>query len=140
MFPFLPLFIAELGVGDLQQVEIWSGAEQLRPGDRAGGLLADLGRTMPTAWSAADGAARRVRRRADHWPDGPEPEHLAVLRLRMMQGAFTGVIAAVTALAISFVPRDRVGYALGIIQMSAFAATPSGPLLGGLVADHAGYG
>ena len=25
VFPFLPLFISDLGVGDLQQVEIWSG-------------------------------------------------------------------------------------------------------------------
>jgi hypothetical protein len=25
VFPFLPLFIAQLGVGDVQQVEIWSG-------------------------------------------------------------------------------------------------------------------
>ena len=25
VFPFLPLYIAELGVGDVQQVEVWSG-------------------------------------------------------------------------------------------------------------------
>src|SRR5438045_5384774 len=25
VFPFLPLFISELGVGDMQQVELWSG-------------------------------------------------------------------------------------------------------------------
>jgi DHA1 family multidrug resistance protein-like MFS transporter len=59
--------------------------------------------------------------------------------LRLIQGALTGVVASATALAISIVPRSRMGMAVGMVQMSAFAGTACGPLLGGFVADHAGY-
>ncbi|HEU0166693.1 MAG TPA: MFS transporter, partial [Chloroflexota bacterium] len=34
---------------------------------------------------------------------------------------------------------ERIGYALGLIQMSAFAGNAVGPLLGGFVADRFGY-
>jgi DHA1 family multidrug resistance protein-like MFS transporter len=51
----------------------------------------------------------------------------------------TGVVAAASALAISFVPRNRIGYALGMIQMSSFAGNAVGPSLGGFTADHFGY-
>jgi DHA1 family multidrug resistance protein-like MFS transporter len=59
--------------------------------------------------------------------------------LRLLQGVFTGVVAAVTALATSFVPRERIGYALGILQMTTFAGNAVGPLVGGFVADHFGF-
>jgi DHA1 family multidrug resistance protein-like MFS transporter len=61
------------------------------------------------------------------------------LGLRLIQGAMTGVVAAASALAISFVPRSRVGTALGLIQMASFAGNAVGPSLGGLSADHFGY-
>jgi len=44
-----------------------------------------------------------------------------------------------SALAISFVPRSRVGTALGMIQMASFAGNAVGPSLGGFTADHFGY-
>jgi len=59
--------------------------------------------------------------------------------LRLIQGAMTGVVAAASALAISFVPRSRVGTALGMIQMASFAGNAVGPSLGGFTADHFGY-
>jgi MFS transporter, DHA1 family, multidrug resistance protein len=49
------------------------------------------------------------------------------------------VVAAASALAISFVPRNRIGTALGLIQMSSFAGNAVGPSLGGFTADHFGY-
>jgi DHA1 family multidrug resistance protein-like MFS transporter len=61
------------------------------------------------------------------------------LGLRLIQGAMTGVVAAASALAISFVPRQRIGFALGMIQMSSFAGNAVGPSLGGFTADHFGY-
>jgi DHA1 family multidrug resistance protein-like MFS transporter len=61
------------------------------------------------------------------------------IALRLLQGAFTGVVAAVTALATSFVPRERIGFALGVLQMATFAGNAVGPLLGGFVADRVGY-
>lgn len=139
VFPFLPLFISDLGVGDLQQVEIWSG-------------LSSFGQSLVLAvfspiWGAyADRHGRRLMVLRAAFGGGIVIGLMGLSQniwqlffLRLLQGAFTGVIAAVTALAISFVPRERVGYALGIIQMSAFAGNACGPLLGGFVADQAGF-
>jgi MFS transporter, DHA1 family, multidrug resistance protein len=139
VFPFLPLFISDLGVGDLQQVEIWSG-------------LSSFGQSLVLAvfspiWGAyADRHGRRLMVLRAAFGGGLVIALMGLSQniwqlffLRLLQGAFTGVIAAVTALAISFVPRERVGYALGVIQMSAFAGNACGPLLGGFVADQAGF-
>src|SRR6266700_3646838 len=102
VFPFLPLFINELGVGDLQQVEVWSGISGF-------GQAVVLAVFSPIWGAYADRHGRRL------------------FALRLAQGAATGVIAAASALATSFVPRQRVGYALGLIQMAAFAGNAVGP-------------
>jgi DHA1 family multidrug resistance protein-like MFS transporter len=62
---------------------------------------------------------------------------LAVLRLA--QGAFTGFVAAASALATAMVPRQRLAYALGVMQMALFAGTAIGPLTGGIAADLFGF-
>ncbi len=59
--------------------------------------------------------------------------------LRIIQGALTGVIAPGTALAVSFVPRESLGYALGVLQTSVFAGNAVGPLVGGVIADQVGF-
>ncbi|HEV7666185.1 MAG TPA: MFS transporter [Chloroflexota bacterium] len=139
VFPFLPLFINDLGVGDVQQVEIWSGFSSF-------GQALVLSAFSPIWGAYADRHGRRLMVLRAAFGGGIVIGLMGLSQniweffgLRLAQGAFTGVIAAVTALATSFVPRARVGYALGIIQMSAFAGNAAGPLLGGLVADHAGY-
>jgi MFS transporter, DHA1 family, multidrug resistance protein len=139
VFPFLPLFIAELGVGDLKQVEVWSGISGF-------GQAVVLSVFSPIWGAYADRHGRRLMVLRAAFGGGLVIGLMGLtqniwqlLALRLAQGAATGVIAAVTALATSFVPRQRVGYALGLIQMSAFAGNAVGPTLGGLVADHAGY-
>jgi DHA1 family multidrug resistance protein-like MFS transporter len=62
-----------------------------------------------------------------------------ILSLRMVEGAFTGTVAASTALVASTAPRERLGYALGMIQTAVFAGASFGPFLGGLMAEHIGY-
>jgi MFS transporter, DHA1 family, multidrug resistance protein len=139
VFPFLPLFIAQLGVGDEQHVEVWSGVSSF-----AQALVLSI---FSPIWGAyADRHGRRLMVLRAAFGGGLVIGLMGLTQnigefmiLRMIQGAMTGVIAAVTALALSFVPRSRAGYALGIIQMSTFAGNAVGPLLGGLVADHAGY-
>ncbi len=56
-----------------------------------------------------------------------------------VQGLFSGVISAVTALVVSKVPRDKTGYAMGIIQLGLWGGVALGPLLGGLVTDLFGF-
>jgi DHA1 family multidrug resistance protein-like MFS transporter len=139
VFPFLPLFIGQLGVGDEQQVEVWSGVSSF-----AQALVLAI---FSPIWGAyADRHGRRLMVLRAAFGGGLVIGLMGLSQnigefmvLRIIQGALTGVVAAVMALAVSFVPRSRAGYALGIIQMSTFAGNAVGPLLGGVVADYAGY-
>jgi DHA1 family multidrug resistance protein-like MFS transporter len=65
------------------------------------------------------------------------PWHLLVLRF--FQGAFTGTVAASTALVATSVPRERLGSALGLMQVALYVGTSVGPLIGGVIADRLGY-
>src|SRR5437763_9291850 len=121
VFPFLPLFIAELGVGDVQQVEVWSGVSSF-------GQAIVLSIFSPIWGALADRKGRRLMVLRAAFGGGLVIGLMGLtqniwqfLVLRLIQGAMTGVVAAASALAISFVPRARVGMALGLIQMSAFA-------------------
>jgi DHA1 family multidrug resistance protein-like MFS transporter len=59
--------------------------------------------------------------------------------LRAVQGMLTGTVPAATTLVASSTPRERAGYALGLLQTAVWAGASVGPLLGGLVADVWGY-
>src|SRR5690606_6931107 len=59
--------------------------------------------------------------------------------LRAAQGVLTGTVAAATTLVASSTPRERAGYALGMLQMAVWIGASVGPLLGGLIADTWGY-
>jgi DHA1 family multidrug resistance protein-like MFS transporter len=59
--------------------------------------------------------------------------------LRAVQGALTGTVAAATTLVASSTPRERSGYALGLLQMAVWTGASLGPMLGGVVSDTWGY-
>jgi DHA1 family multidrug resistance protein-like MFS transporter len=59
--------------------------------------------------------------------------------LRLVQGAVTGVITASNALVATTAPRERAGYALGLLQMAVYVGASLGPLLGGVVSDQWGF-
>ncbi|HVA25356.1 MAG TPA: MFS transporter [Chloroflexota bacterium] len=140
VFPFLPLFIQnDLGIPDLHQVEVWSGVT-------AFGQAIVLSLFSPIWGALADRRGRRLMVLRVAFSGavvigvmGLTQNIWQFFGLRIIQGALTGVVAASTALASSFVPRDRLGYSLGLIQMALFAGNAVGPLLGGTVADHVGY-
>jgi len=62
-----------------------------------------------------------------------------MVTLRMIEGAFTGTVAACAALVASTAPKERMGYALGMIQTAVFVGASIGPFLGGVLADLIGY-
>src|SRR5437868_10487080 len=139
VFPFLPLFINQLGVGDVQQVEVWSGLSSF-------GQAVVLAAFSPIWGAYADRHGRRLMVLRAAFGGGVVIGLMGLaqniwefLGLRLIQGAMTGVVAAASALAISFVPRSRVGMALGLIQMASFAGNAVGPSLGGFTADHFRY-
>ncbi|MCE5171081.1 MFS transporter [Paenibacillus profundus] len=65
------------------------------------------------------------------------PMHL--LLLRMLNGTISGFNPAAVALVSSTTPKERMGFAMGILQSGVVAGTILGPLIGGVLADMVGY-
>jgi DHA1 family multidrug resistance protein-like MFS transporter len=63
---------------------------------------------------------------------------LDLVVLRFLQGASAGTVAAATALVASGTPRQRVGWALGVLTSAVALGSALGPLLGGLAASAVG--
>lgn len=59
--------------------------------------------------------------------------------LRAIQGFISGTVAAANALVAATAPRERTGYAMGVLQTGVWSGVALGPLLGGLIADAYGY-
>jgi DHA1 family multidrug resistance protein-like MFS transporter len=53
--------------------------------------------------------------------------------LRLIQGLVTGVVSAASSMVVSVVPRDRLGYAMGMMQTGQWAGISVGPILGGML-------
>lgn len=65
------------------------------------------------------------------------PWHL--LLLRVANGVISGFVPAATSLVSAGTPKERMGFAMGILQSGATAGTILGPLIGGLMADTFGF-
>jgi DHA1 family multidrug resistance protein-like MFS transporter len=137
--PFLPYYIQELGVRDLRAVELWSGAlfasqaVAMAIFSPIWGALADrYGRKLMVERAMFGGSVVLASMGFVH-------NVQQLLLLRVLQGALTGTVAAATTLVASTTPRERSGYALGLLQMAVWGGASVGPLIGGLVADAWGY-
>jgi MFS transporter, DHA1 family, multidrug resistance protein len=137
--PFLPYFIQDLGVTDLAQVEFYSGlaltvhALAMTISAPIWGVLADrYGRKIMVERSLISGAVLYFL--MSYVQDVP-----SLLFIRFLTGALTGTIAAATTLVASSTPRERAGYALGMLQMAVYVGALLGPLLGGVIAEAWGY-
>ncbi len=137
--PFQALYIKDLGVTDLHSVELWSGVISFSQ-------AFVLSIFSPIWGSYADRHGRRLMVLRVAFGGGLIFATMGLSQnvyqffgLRMVQGMLTGVIAPGTALAVSFVPRERLGYAMGVLQTSLLAGNSVGPLLGGVLADRFGF-
>jgi MFS transporter, DHA1 family, multidrug resistance protein len=137
--PFLPYFIQDLGVTDLAQVEFYSGlaltvhALAMTISAPFWGVLADrYGRKLMVERSLICGTILYFL--MSFVQDVP-----SLLFIRFLTGALTGTVAAATTLVASSTPRERAGYALGMLQMAIYVGALLGPLMGGVIADAWGY-
>lgn len=137
--PFLPYYVQELGVTELEQVEFWSGL-----------LFASQAVAMaifsPIWGSVADRYGRKLMIERAMFSGAVVLGAMGFVRnvqqllvLRALQGCLTGTVAAAMTLVASSVPRQRTGQALGLLQMAVYSGSSAGPLIGGLVADYFGY-
>lgn len=137
--PFLPFYIRDLGVRDSQEVARWSGLVFSGPfflsffiipiwgmlGDRYGRKLMVIRAIFGLALSQAlIGLAQSVE---------------MLFLFRMFQGAISGFIAAALALVSASTPREKSGYAIGLLQTASASGNVIGPMVGGSLADALGY-
>jgi len=139
VMPILPLYVPQLGVSDPDAVTFWSGAIFSVPAVTMAlmapvwGTLADrYGRKLMVERAMFSGAvviglmglARSIQQ---------------LVLLRAVQGMLTGTVTAALTLVASTTPRERSGYALGILQMGIYTGASVGPLVGGLITDTWGF-
>ncbi len=138
--PFIPLFlIKELHVPSVGEAGLWSGAMAAVSSITMGvlapiwGSLADrYGRKSMVLRAMIGGSViiALMSITGNVW---------VLFGLRVLQGAFTGTVPANIALVASVTPKERAGYALGIMQTAVFTGSSIGPLIGGTLADLTGY-
>ncbi|MEW6670078.1 MAG: MFS transporter [Thermodesulfobacteriota bacterium] len=139
VFPFLPLYVKQLGVSTSGSVEFWSGmvfsAQPLTMMISAPvwGAMADrFGRKMMLARATFGGAVL-----LSAMGFAQNAEQLALLRA--LQGLVTGTMPAANALVAASAPREHSGEALGLLQTGAWVGVAVGPLLGGVIGDAVGF-
>lgn len=137
--PFLPLFFGDLGVDTTEQQALWTG------------LILAVGAAMMAITSPFWGALADRRGRkpmllraqfASFFTIGLTAfvvEPWQMLGLRVIEGGLAGTVTAATALVAVSMPKERLGFGLGLIQTAVFSGSAIGPLLGGLLADRLGY-
>lgn len=137
--PFLPYYIAELGVAGTAAQKWWAGliigttpavAAVTGPlwgalGDRIGRKLMVLrGHASIAVCVAAMGFATAA------WQ---------LWVIAMLQGVFAGFVAAGNTLVSVSTPVERQGRTLGVLQTALLAGVALGPLVGGLLGDGVGH-
>lgn len=138
VMPFLPIYVKELGITSVSENGIWSGllfsvtfvtVAAMSPvwgsiGDRYGRkpmlLRAFLGMTVTLALMALV---------SDVWQ---------LLGLRALLGILGGSVPMVNALVAVSAPRERIGFAMGMLQTAMASGAIIGPLVGGALADAVG--
>jgi len=139
VLPFLPFYVRELGITDERMVPVWagvlvaSGSLVMAFFSPLWGWLSDrYGRKIMVERAMFGGAVITFAM-------GLVTDVWQLLFLRILSGATTGTISASIALVSSVVPRQRLGYALGLMQVAVFLGMTLGPWIGGILADLAGY-
>ncbi|MBC7226932.1 MAG: MFS transporter [Thermoflexales bacterium] len=139
VLPILPFYVQKLGVTAPDAVKFWSGmifsahAVTMAVMAPIWGSLADRYGRKPMVERAMFGGALVIGLMVL----ARSAPQLALLRA--FQGMLTGTVAAANTLVASTAPRERVGYAMGLLQMAIYLGSSVGPLLGGFIADQWGF-
>ncbi|NUU63953.1 MFS transporter [Paenibacillus agri] len=138
--PFLTLYLAkDLGVQGEHSIGIWAGlifaanfltSFLFQP---LWGKLADkYGRKIMLLRSSFGMAIVIVLMGFAQTP-------MQLLLLRLLNGTISGFNPASIALVSGTTPKNRMGFAMGLMQSGSVAGTILGPLIGGLLADWIGF-
>lgn len=137
--PFLPMFFGEIGVETTEGQALWTGiilsvgAGTMALASPFWGALADRKGRKPMLLRSQFGAFLTIGLTVfvmSPWQ---------MLGLRVVEGVLAGTVTAATALIATSMPRERLGYGLGLVQTAVFSGSALGPLVGGVLADTFGY-
>jgi DHA1 family multidrug resistance protein-like MFS transporter len=138
VFPFLPLYIRELGVEDTSDQAIYAGLSNMAFGvamfifSPIWGALADRygrKRMLLRAYIAAT-----VIMTMPAFVTNVEQ----FIGVRVLQGAFTGTVPAAASLIAASTPPEHIAYSMGLLQVALSISGTAGPLIGGFLADAVG--
>ncbi len=139
IFPFLPNYVEFLGVRSGGSVVFWVSAVfsvqavAMMIAAPIWGAVADrYGRKLMVVRSLIGGALIILL-----MGFARSAEELTFLRL--IQGLITGVMSASSSLVASVTPRERLGYAMGMMQTASWAGVSVGPMIGGVLEYFFGY-
>jgi MFS family permease len=134
-FPFLSIFISQdLGVSQGHDLDLWTAAAGSVSGltmaiaSPIWGVLGDRYGRKPMLIRSMLGGAITVG--LIFFVQTP----IQLVALRFIQGATSGTVAAATALVAVETPRQRVGWALGVVTSAVALGSAIGPVVGGLAA------
>lgn len=139
VFPFLPLYIKEIGISTRGSLEFWVGltfsaqALTMMIASPIWGVLADTYGRKPMLARATLGGAVLLALMGF----AQSAEQLVIIRT--LQGLVTGVMAAASALVAATAPRDRSGEALGYVQLARSVGVAVGPVIGGVLGELFGF-
>jgi MFS family permease len=138
LIPILPLYIEQLGVHNVAEIEEWSGI--------AYGVTFVLMAVFSPIWgAAADRYGRKpMLLRASLGMAivlscmGFVQNVYQLVALRFLQGTISGYYSAAITLVATQSPKNRSGWALGTLSTGAVSGMLLGPLLGGALAETLG--
>ncbi|MFC5446939.1 MFS transporter [Paenibacillus aestuarii] len=139
VLPFLPLYIEQLGVHQLPDLERWTG--WIVAGQFVTSFL-----TQPLWGAIADKRGRKIMLLRAGFGMAVVTALMGIvtapwqlLALRLLNGFFSGFISMAVSLQASITPTEHSGKALGTLQTGSIAGSLIGPLIGGLLAEFLGY-
>jgi DHA1 family multidrug resistance protein-like MFS transporter len=139
IFPFLPLYVEDLGTNTSISIEFWAGmvfsaqAFTMMIASPIWGALADRYGRKLMVQRAMFGAMVTIFLMAF----AHTAEQLVLLRA--IQGLITGTVSAANALVAASAPRKHSGFAMGVVQVGLWSGVALGPLIGGILADAYGF-
>ncbi|MDR3590422.1 MAG: multidrug efflux MFS transporter [Negativicutes bacterium] len=139
MAPMLPLYIEQLGVHDTAMIARWSGIT-------FGSCFISLAVFSPIWGGFADKyGIKPMILRSSLWLAiivtcmGFVHNVFQLTGLRILQGALSGYQAAVTTLVATQTPKEKAGWALGILFSGHVGGVLLGPFFGGYLGEVIGF-
>jgi len=138
LIPILPLFIEQLGVHNVAEIEEWSGIAYgvtficMAIFSPIWGKAADRYGRKPMLLRASMGMALVLTCM------GFVQNVYQLVGLRLLQGTISGYYSAAITLVATQTPKERSGWALGTLSSGAVAGMLLGPLIGGAVSEVLG--